>query len=148
MGGKSLMKKIFSLTLLTVTSLFSVTLSSAEITNMISEIKKERVGISLVKLENTLNPFLLKEKEKVIPKEHKKELLAKAVAEIEYKLDAILNHAVFINKKWYKVGDTLGNYKVGYISRTSVRLKSDAGNKVLSLEKKKNFIKLNQGYRK
>ena len=142
------MKKIFILIAFVTTSLFSGSLSSTEITNMISQIKEERVGIPLTKLEGTLNPFLLKAKEKTAKKTVKKDVISKAVVEVEYKLSAILNHSAFINKKWYKTGDKLGNYKVGYISRTSVRLKSDTGNKVLNLEKKKKkFIKLNQGYK-
>ena len=150
MGGKPLMKKILVFITLGFTLLLSGSLSSNEILNMVSKIKEERVGISLAKLEGTANPFIIKKKKKI--EEKKEENLTvytpPPVVEIVYKLDAILNHAAFINKKWYRTGDTLDNYKVGYISKDSVTLKSDSGKRVLKLEKReKKFIKLNRGYR-
>ena len=147
MGGKPLMKKILVFITLGFTLLLSGSLSSNEILNMVSKIKEEREGISLSKLEGTANPFLIKQKKKI---EEKKEenLTVYAPIEIVYKVDAILNKAAFINKKWYRTGDTLDNYKVGYISKDSVTLKSDSGKRVLKLEKReKKFIKLNRGYR-
>jgi len=147
MGGKSIMKKIITLTVFLSSLLFSVSLSQAEIKKMVSEIKEERVGITLSTLEGTLNPFIIKEKRKSPEKVEAKELIL-APAEKVYTLKAVLNHAAFINKKWYKTGDTLDNYKVGYVSSSSVTLKGSEGNKILSLEKKnKKFIKLNQGNR-
>lgn len=122
--------------------LYSSSLSFEEITSMVSKIKKERVGISILKLETTVNPFVL-----VLPKKEEnltKEIvpvIKRIIVEPVYKLEAILNNAVFINKKWYKRGSKLGLYKIGYISKTSVTLKSSQGNKILSLKKKK-FIKL------
>ena len=141
------MKKIVLLITLGFTLLISGSLSTTEILNMVSKIKEEREGISLVKLEGTSNPFILKEKKKI---EEKKEenLTVYAPVEIVYKVDAILNHAAFINKKWYRTGDTLDEYKIGYVSKYSVTLESENGNRVLKLERrKKKFIKLNQGYR-
>ena len=142
------MKKIILTTPFILTSLFCVSLSPTEITNMISKIKEERVGIPLVKLEGTLNPFLLKKKEKKVVKEEKKEAQEQKSPEVEYQLSAILNHAAFINKKWYKTGDKLGAYRVRYISRNEVHLKGELGEKVLKLEKKKKFIKVKEGYRR
>ena len=113
------MKKIVLLITLGFTLLISGSLSTTEILNMVSKIKEEREGISLVKLEGTSNPFILKEKKKI---EEKKEenLTVYAPVEIVYKVDAILNHAAFINKKWYRTGDTLDEYKIGYVSKYSV----------------------------
>ncbi len=147
------MKKILILITFGFTLLISGSLSSDEILNMVSKIKEERVGISLAKLEGTANPFIIRKKKKKKIEEKKEENLTTvytpAPVEIVYKLDAILNHAAFINKKWYRTGDTIDNYKVGYVSRHSVTLKGKSGNRVLKLEKrKKKFIKLNQGYRK
>ena len=147
------MKKILILITFGFTLLISGSLSSDEILNMVSKIKEERVGISLAKLERTANPFIIRKKKKKKIEEKKEENLTTvytpAPVEIVYKLDAILNHAAFINKKWYRTGDTIDNYKVGYVSRHSVTLKGKSGNRVLKLEKrKKKFIKLNQGYRK
>jgi len=141
------MKKIITLTVFLSPLLFSVSLSQAEITKMVSEIKEERVGITLATLEGTRNPFIIKEKQQA-PKKVEAKALALVPVEKVYILKALLNHAAFINKKWYKTGDTLDKYKVGYVSSSSVILKSSEGNKKLSLEKKnKKFIKLNQGNR-
>lgn len=125
--------------------LFGATLSHEKITEMVSKIKQERVGVSLVTLNNTANPFILyvpPVEEKVAPTQQ-----AKVVKkEIVYGLQAIMNHKVFINSKWYKTGDKIGEYKVGHISSSSVILKSQRGNKTLKLKKKK-FINLNRGNR-
>ncbi len=141
------MKKILILITVSFSLLISGTLSSTEILNMVSKIKEEREGISLAKLEGTSNPFVLKEKKKI---EEKKEenLTVYTPVEVVYELDAILNHAAFINKRWYRTGDTLDEYKVGYISKYSVTLESSSGNRVLKLERrKKKFIELKQGRR-
>ncbi len=139
------MKKILILITLSFSLLISGSLSSAEILNMVSKIKEERIGISLAKLDGTSNPFIVKTKKKV---EEKKEdnvtvYIPPPVVERVYKVDAILNHAAFINKKWYRRGDVLDDYKVGYVSRYSVTLKSENGKRVLKLERRKKFIKLN-----
>jgi len=136
------MKKLFILLFLLSSLLWSLSLDSSEITNMISKIKEERAGINLSKLEGTLNPFVLveeKKEENLTKKEVPKVL--KMVVEPTYELEAILNNAVFINKKWYKRGDKLGAYRIGYISKTGVELSSKEKNKTLTLKKKK-FIKL------
>ena len=136
------MKKIISLVVLLSLSLCSGSLSSEQITHMVSKIKKERVGITLLKLESTVNPFilLLSKKEENLTKEIVPILKTVAI-EPSYSLEAILNNTAFINNKWYKRGSPLGIYKVGHISKTSVTLKSSDGSKILSLKKKK-FIKL------
>ena len=127
-------------------ALFSASLSSTEIVNMVAEIKKERKGISLSKLESTVNPFIINVPKKKEVTETK--VVAVVVAEVVYTLKAILNKAAFIDTKWYKQGDSIGDYKVGYVSSSEVILKSKNGNKTLSLKKKrKSFIKLNKGNR-
>jgi hypothetical protein len=142
--------KIIILTTISLNILFAGNLSPSEITNMVAKIKEERVGISLVKLETTENPFPL-----YLPK--KKDLKEDEVVEKEqfitpleavYTLKAIMNKAAFIDNKWYRKGDSIGNYKVGKVSSSSLILESENDNKILSLEKKKkSFIKLNKGYR-
>jgi len=135
--------KICTLIALSSTSLFSGSLSSDEIVRMVNEIKKERTGVSLATLEATGKPFILK-----VPKKKEKVNGVATKVEADYVLKAILNKAAFIDGKWYKQGDKLGSYKVGHVSTTSVVLKSSNGNKKLSLKKKKkNFIKLNRGYK-
>jgi len=129
------------------TLLSAASLSSSEITNMISKIKEEREGISMTKLEHTVNPFRLHKKKEVIADASLAPIKERPV-EPEYTLQAILNHAAFINKKWYKKGDTLGIYRVAYLGHSSVTLKSATGHKTLFIKKKKKkkiFIKLNQG---
>ena len=140
------MKKILILITLSFSLLISGSLSSAEIVNMVSKIKEERVGISLVKLDGTANPFIIKEKKKKVDEKKEENLtvyIPPPVVERVYRVDAILNHAAFINKKWYRKGDFIDGYKVGYISRYSVTLNSENGNRVLKLERRKKFIKLN-----
>ena len=139
------MKKIYILTMLASSLLSAGSLSFEEISNMISKIKEERVGISLEKLENTGNPFILVKKDEVVQVVEKK-VLKQARQEVDYQLHAILNHAAFINNKWYKKGDKLGVYRIVYIGKQSVDLRSDSGKKTLSMKKRKNkLIKLNKG---
>jgi len=142
------MKKILLFITFGFTFLISGSLSSTEILNMVSKIKEERVGISLSKLEGTANPFIIKKKKKVAEKkEDNLTVYTPPPIEIVYKLDAILNHAAFINKKWYRKGDSIDDYNVAYISKYSVTLTNESGKRVLKLEKrKKKFIKLNKGY--
>ncbi|CAA6809032.1 MAG: Unknown protein [uncultured Sulfurovum sp.] len=134
------------LLIILASSLFSARLSPTEITKMVAKIKEKRVGISLLELESTVNPFILNVPKKTILTEKIEEAVIIAPKEIVYELKAILNKAAFIDKKWYKQGDSIGKYTVGYISSKSVVLKNSAGNKVLKIEKK-NLIKLNRGYK-
>lgn len=137
-------KIMITKTILTV-SLFSGSLSSTEITDMVNKIKEERPGISLTALEATKNPFLLRiPKATPIDKSVEIESVI-APKEVLYTLKAIFNRKAFINGKWYKKGDTLGVYRVGNISSNSVALHSEAGDKVLNLNTKKKLIKLNRG---
>jgi len=136
------MKKLLILFAFLSSFLWSSSLSSAEITEMISKIKEERVGISIDKLESTVNPFLVIKikKEENLTKEEVP-LIKEVIVEPSYSLDAILNHAVFINKKWYKKGSKIGQYKLVYIGKNTVTLRSREKEKILSLKKKK-YIKL------
>jgi hypothetical protein len=108
---------------------------------MISKIKEERAGISMDKLESTVNPFLVIKikKEENLTKEEV--LIKEVIVEPTYSLDAILNHAVFINKKWYKKGSKIDQYTLVYIGKNTVTLRSPEKEKILSLKKKK-YIKL------
>lgn len=137
------MKKIFILFTLFSSLLWSASLSSAEITEMISKIKEERAGISIEKLESTVNPFLVIEIKKEEENLTKEEIpvVKEVIVEPTYSLDAILNHAVFINKKWYKKGSKIGQYTLVYIGKNTVTLRSPEKEKILSLKKKK-YIKL------
>ena len=144
------MKKIFITTLLLGTGVYAEMLDSAKISNMISKIKEERRGIRIKKLESIVTPFIMnvqKESEQKVEKRvEKKATVKKVISQPSYQLTAVLNHAAFINKKWHKVGDKLGSYKVSSMTPTSVTLKRQGGTKILYIKKrKKNFIQLNQG---
>ena len=135
------MKKLIITLYCCSSSLWSGSIGSEKITKMIEEIKEERVGIQIEKLETTVNPFLIKIKEEEnLTKEESIEI-KEIVVETVYILDAILNHSAFINKKWYKEGAEIDFYKVVHIGKKSVILKSSQGKKILHLKKKK-YMKL------
>ncbi|CAA6816670.1 MAG: Unknown protein [uncultured Sulfurovum sp.] len=138
--------KVSILIILLSSSLFSGSISAAKITDMVSKIKKERSGIALAKLESTANPFIIRVPQEKVVDDVGMDIPVDVPVQVNYTLKAILNHAAFINKKWYKQGDSIGNYKIGYVSSHSVELKNANENRILSLDKKKkNFIKLNRG---
>jgi hypothetical protein len=113
---------------------------------MVNKIKGERVGISLELLEKTPNPFAIVEK--VIKKKEEPIKIEKPIVVIPtevYELSAILNHAGFINKKWYRVGDKIGSYKVIHIGKTSVTLKRGDEFKRLAIPKREKKFKLFKG---
>jgi len=140
------MKKIYILLLPLL--LYSSSLSHQEITKMVNKIKGERAGISLELLEKTPNPFAIVEKvvEKKEPKQQIKIQKPIVVVPTEvYELTAILNHAGFINKKWYRVGDEIGSYKVIHIGKTSATLKRGNEFKRLAIPKREKKFKLFKG---
>ena len=141
------MKKISIISILAFSTLSASSLSSDEITSMISKIKEERVGIALSKLNNTENPFIIiKKKKKEVAQSSEKKATAVIQPEIVYTLHAILNHAAFINKKWYKKGDKLGKYHIVTIGKKGVKISSKLVTKTLTMKKRKNkFIQLNKG---
>ncbi len=131
---------IFSL----MTFINASSLSHEEINIMVEKIKEERPGIDVVTLEETPNPFAIYKKPEV------KEVLAEVVEEqkIEesvYTLSGILNHAAFIDGKWYKVGDTLEQYTILSLHKDSVILKRGTERKTLSMPKKKKKFILYKG---
>ena len=128
----------------------SATLSHEEIKIMVSKIKNQREGIDVSVLENTPNPFAIREivKEKVVVKKEKPKK-AKIVVkkEVVHTLSAILNHAAFIDGKWYKIGDKIGAFTLISINYDSVDLKSKKEQKKLSIKKEKRKFILNKGGR-
>jgi len=136
-----------NITILIVSPLFlySSSLSHQEITKMVNKIKGERAGISLELLEKTPNPFAIVKK--VVKKKEPikiQEPIVVIPTEI-YDLTAVLNHSAFINKKWYKVGDKIGSYKVIHIGKTSATLKRGDEFKRLAIPKREKKIKLFKG---
>jgi len=142
------MKNITIYIILSPLLLYSSSLSHQEITKMVNKIKGERAGINLELLEKTPNPFAIVEKvvEKKEPKQQIK--IQKPIVVIPeeiYELTAVLNHAGFINKKWYRVGDEIGSYKVIHIGKTSATLKRGNEFKRLAIPKREKKFKLFKG---
>jgi hypothetical protein len=141
------MKKIITVTTMTVLSLGATSLSHDEINTMVSKIKEERVGINLATLESTPNPFaivipvvseIVEVKEKIeTPKVIKKV--------VTHGLSAILNHAAFIDGKWYKIGDKVGVYTLREMGKVSVVLKNKHGQQKLIIPKNKKKFKMFKG---
>jgi len=143
------MKNITIYIILLPLLLYSSSLSHQEITKMVNKIKGERAGISLELLEKTPNPFAIVKKVVAPTKKIKQKIKIKkpiAVVPTEsYTLTAILNHAGFINKKWYRVGDKIGSYKVVHIGKTSATLKRGDEFKRLAIPKRVKKFKLFKG---
>jgi hypothetical protein len=117
---------------------------------MVSKIQNERTGISLGELDTTPNPFVIY----VPPKKEVKKPEVKKVVEkpkeiikpsIVYELMGVLNHSAFINKKWYKVGDKIGEYRVIHIGKATATLQHGKDIKVLNLKRKMKKINLFKG---
>ena len=140
------MKKILILSILSF-MLDAATLSHTEIKTMVEKIKQKRGGIDVSVLENTPNPFAIEEKvEEVIEKEVIKKEKPKVVKkEVVHHLMAILNHAAFIDGKWYKVGDKVGRFILISINHETVDLKFKKEQKKLSIKKEKRKFILDKG---
>jgi len=142
------MKNITIYIILSPLLLYSSSLSHQEITKMVNKIKGERAGINLELLEKTPNPFAIVEK--VVAKQEVKQQIKiqKPIAVVpteSYEMTAVLNHAGFINKKWYRVGDKIGSYKVIHIGKSSATLKRGNEFKRLSIPKRVKKFKLFKG---
>ncbi len=137
-------KEILWIGLVGVISLDGASLSHKEISSMVDEIKKERSGIDIRRLKNTPNPFAIYHKPKVVlPEivEETPEVEEEEVETFDHQLLAILNHAAFIDGKWYKVGDTLGEYTLVSMGKDQVVLKRGSQKRTLAIPKlKKKFI--------
>ena len=140
------MKNIIKYGLMLSLGLNSATLSHVEIKTMVEKIKHQREGIDISLLNDTPNPFAIQE---VVVEDKKVEVkkIVKAIKRkvVEHHLTAILNHAAFIDGKWYKVGDKIGSFTLISINYDSVDLKSKKEQKKLSIKKEKRKIILNKG---
>ena len=138
--------KIYILIFMLSLGLNGATLSHVEIKTMVDKIKHQREGIDISLLDDTPNPFAIKEvvEEKKVEKKKKVKVVKKKV-EVVHHLTAILNHAAFIDSKWYKVGDKIGSFTLISINYDSVDLKFKKEQKKLSIKKEKRKIILNKG---
>jgi hypothetical protein len=141
------MKKTVILFILTLSSILNAaTLSHVEIKTMVEKIKHQRDGIEISVLETTPNPFAIVEKVEEVKEEIKKEEKVQIIKkEVVHHLSAILNHAAFIDGKWYKVGDKVGAFILVSINYDTVDLKSKKEQKKLSIKKEKRKFILNKG---
>jgi hypothetical protein len=141
------MKKTVILFTLTLSSILNAaTLSHVEIKTMVEKIKHQRDGIEISVLETTPNPFAIVEKVEEVKEEIKKEEKVQIIKkEVVHHLSAILNHAAFIDGKWYKVGDKVGAFILVSINYDTVDLKSKKEQKKLSIKKEKRKFILNKG---
>ena len=141
------MIKILLLIFIFSNAILATSLSHEEIDKMVLKIKEERVGIDLATLESTPNPFLIVKEE--IKEEKPKEVKAgrpKIVKKVvNHNLVAILNHAAFIDGKWYKVGDELGSYRLIRMGKDRVTLKNSKGKRELIIEKREKKFKMFKG---
>ena len=148
MSSKKIIIKI--LWILTLFSIFisATSLSHEEINKMVIKIKEERAGIDLATLENTPNPFLIIKEEikEGKPKDKQKIEKPKVVKKVvKHNLMAILNHAAFIDGKWYKIGDELGSFFITIIDKDRVILKGNGERKELVIPKREKKFKMFKG---
>jgi len=107
----------------------------------IKKIREERPSVSLKKLETTKEPFAIIKK-----KENKKVIVVpdEVIAESTFMLDGIMNKTAYINGDWYKIGDVIDGYTIGYIGKKGVVLRKDNDIKKVFVHKQiKNKIDFN-----
>jgi hypothetical protein len=112
-------------------------LSVKQIENMIHKIHLKREGIDLKTLGQTKEPFVqLKEEDNITvvvkPKIKKKD--------VKLSLHAIVANKAYINNGWKKVGDVILGYKVEYIGKRGVVLRSGNSIRKLFLGKPKSDL--------
>lgn len=107
------------------------------------------------KMASINDPFIFLEKNKTPKKDDKKspffspsQKVAKSVVDVnatakkeEYNLIAIMNKSAMINDTWYKISDKVNKYTVIAIDKTSVTLKDNKKELVLSTENKSKNLK-------
>ena len=142
MGDKSLMKKLLLIPGILVLFL-NADLSVNQIENMIVKIHEKRKGADLKTLNQTKEPFVVRQEE-----EKETVYLPPVVVKVETKmsLHAIMNGKAYINDSWKGINDKIFGYTLVYIGKRGVVLKN--GNQIKKLflhEKRDNFIKIAEG---
>lgn len=99
-----------------------------EYDKLFNAINKQRHGLTNAQIDKTKNPFILTSKKNVSSPD------TNSSAEPVYVLKGIINKSANINGKWYKLNDTINEFKLTKIKDGSVIL-DNAGN---SLELKLN----------
>jgi len=152
--GDKILKKI-TLTLFLSSLLFASTenIDLLWIDQQIEAIQKPRTGVSYREISLLKDPFIfLRPKEKknenksqtppaIVPKSVTNEAAQVITPRVKhnstFELKAIVNDRALINEKWYRIGDTIGSYKVIKIDFTTVILKNAHKKVVLTTYTKK-----------
>ncbi|KYJ87459.1 hypothetical protein [Sulfurovum riftiae] len=136
------MKKLLLIPGLFVLSL-NADLSVDQIQNMVVKIHEKRKGADLATLEQTKEPFVVRQKE-----ERETTFVPPEVVKVEAKLSlhAIMNGKAYINDSWKSIDDKILGYTLKYIGKRGVVLKN--GNQIKKLflhENRDDFIKIVEG---
>jgi len=118
---------------------------------MVKKIKEPRVGSIKSGELNVKSPFVVVENKK-IPKEMaeaKKSIQSNPILIIEQNagvsnldLRGTVNGQANVNGKWVGAGDSIGGYRILYISNGRIKVEKDKEVKELSVGKSKEIIKL------
>lgn len=106
-----------------------------KIDSIIEKIKIKRVGLQKKQIYSLKDPFFY-DKKTVLKIKHKK--YKKNAYRTYYRLQAIINNRAKINRKWYKIGNKIGGYKLYEICSNCVKLKKRGKTLTLYLYKTKN----------
>jgi hypothetical protein len=112
-------------------------LSVKQIENMIHKIHLKREVIELKTLDQTKEPFVQVKKEDNITVVVKPKIKKK---DVKLSLHAIVANKAYINNGWKKVGDVILGYKVEYIGKRGVVLRSGNSIRKLFLGKPKSDL--------
>jgi len=127
-------------------------LSASELSwvdEQVEAIKPPRSGISSKEIRAVKDPFIFLVKKDDVEDKTKKSISKKVSSSHYVKkshskrlvLDAILNKSAMINKKWYKEGDRVYGYKLAQVNTTSVVLKRQNKQLLLSTASKSKNLK-------
>jgi hypothetical protein len=126
----------------------------AWVDEQVEAIKPPRIGIKNTDMSKIKDPFIFfsnkikanktkNKKTKRIIYTHTKNTNKKVIRKKSYfSLNAILNQSAMINNKWYKYGDTVNGFKIVKIDRTSVLLKRNKNEILISTKSKSNNLQL------
>ena len=142
---------------------FTISLSSNELSwvdTQVEAVKPPRKGMSNAKLAHIKSPFIflngkskkrykkykrktsyLKSSNKVATTSSNSSNTIKQSSSGKFVLSAVINNSALINGEWYKLNDTVSNYKISSVNRTSVVLTRGDRKLVLSTSETKRTLK-------
>jgi hypothetical protein len=134
--GDEVLKKIIFFALFVVLLSNSFVLASPledkikEYDTLFNQIGKKRVGISNEKIDNVKNPFLMTNQKQTTP-----DGTVATVQANPYMLSAIFGKKAKINGLWYKINDTINDFKLVRISDKSVVIQNEHLEKEILIRK-------------